>query len=96
MQLIYDLAISSGATIQFGVAVAAVDPHGPSLTLTSGETLGADLVIGADGYRSMCQQVIETDTGETCVGKPSGTVVYRSVLELVSHLYIVHVVVALV
>ncbi len=79
VQVIHDMAVSSGATVQFGIAVTAVDPHGPSVTLANGEILGADLIIGADGYRSMCQQIIETDTGETCVGRPSGTVVYRFV-----------------
>ena len=82
VQIIHDLAISAGASIQFGVAVDSVDPHGPSVTLANGEIIHADLVIGADGYRSMCQQIIETDTGEVCVGKPSGTVVYRWVSKI--------------
>ena len=85
--MIYDLAIGAGATIQFGATVVTVDPMAPSVTLANGEILEADLIIGSDGYRSLCRQVVEEGNGEASVGVPSGTIVYSYVF---STLFLYH------
>lgn len=76
----YALAVSAGAIIQFGTTVTKVNPSKPSVTLSTGEILYPDIVIGTDGYRSICQQVIEEsvvcDGGDPTERIDSGTVVY--------------------
>lgn len=48
--------------------------------LSTGEVLKPDVVIGADGYHSLCQKIIERDNvadgGEPVEAVNSGTVVY--------------------
>lgn len=74
------MATAAGAVVQFNTSVVAVDPSRPSVTLDSGEILTPDIIIGADGYQSLCQQVIERDVveqgGDPSDRKDSGTVVY--------------------
>ena len=76
----YALAVSAGAIVQFGTSVTAINPSKPSVTLSTGEILYPDLVIGADGYHSICQQAIEeaivNDGGDPTERVDSGTVVY--------------------
>ncbi|KAI5118375.1 hypothetical protein M0805_008703 [Coniferiporia weirii] len=77
---VYSLAISAGAVVQFGTTVTAIDPSTPTVTLSTGEVLKPDIVIGADGYQSLCQQIIERDIvedgGDPLEREDSGTVVY--------------------
>lgn len=76
----YELAISAGAVVQFSSDVIDIDPSTPTVTLSTGEVLKPDVVIGADGYHSLCQKVIEGDViadgGEPIEHISSGTVVY--------------------
>ncbi|EJD07850.1 FAD/NAD-binding domain-containing protein [Fomitiporia mediterranea MF3/22] len=76
----YSLAISAGAIVQFGTSVTKVNPSKPSVTLSTGEKLFPDLVIGADGYHSICQQAIEAaiiaEGDDPTTRVDSGTVVY--------------------
>lgn len=60
-----------------------LDPSDPSLYLSTGEVLRPDIVIGADGYQSLVQRVIEEDIvkfspneREPYTRENSGTVVY--------------------
>lgn len=50
------------------------------MTLSSGEVLSPDIIVGADGYQSICHQAIENavleDGGDPSVRVDSGTVVY--------------------
>ncbi|KAL5483575.1 hypothetical protein ACEPAI_8807 [Sanghuangporus weigelae] len=80
LEQVRELAISAGAVIQFGATVTTIDPSKPSVKLSTGEVLSADIVIGADGYHSICQQAIEeaiiAEGGEPTDSINSGTVVY--------------------
>jgi salicylate hydroxylase len=62
-RIIYDLAISAGAKIDFGTTVTTVSPGepNPSVTLDSGETIIAHVVIGADGPQSIVRKVVVED-----------------------------------
>jgi salicylate hydroxylase len=59
-RIIYDLAVSAGAKIDFGTTVTAVSPGKPkpSVTLDNGEIITAHVVIGADGPRSLVRKVV--------------------------------------
>lgn len=78
--MLYSLAISAGAVIKFGSEVTSIDENAPSVTVSTGEVLTADLIIGADGYHSICQLLIENalveDGEEKHERVDSGTVVY--------------------
>ena len=60
-RLLYDAAISQGAKVFLGSPVASVDTSVPSVTLVTGETLKADVVVGADGIRSKTRAAILLD-----------------------------------
>lgn len=47
--ILYSEAISKGVEVRFASRVRDVDEATPSVTLTTGETIKADLLIGADG-----------------------------------------------
>lgn len=53
-----DAARSSGVQIETGVKVTSVDVDNTSLTLDSGATVSADLIIGADGVHSAIRPAI--------------------------------------
>jgi len=71
--MLHDLALSAGASITLNAEVTSVSfdtsKRLPTAVLADGTVLNADLVIGADGYRSI---VRETVTGEPDNGQPSG------------------------
>jgi len=57
-KILYDAAIAAGAEVRAGTKVVSVSGKGPHVTLTTGETLLADVIIGADGRSSVVQQAI--------------------------------------
>jgi salicylate hydroxylase len=77
--LIYRLAVEAGAQVQFGATVEEVIPaeHKPSVRLASGEIIAADMIIGADGPRSL---VRETVLGKRDDPKPTGITVFGGVV----------------
>ena len=48
-QQLWDAAIKSGTQMETGVKVVSVDASNSTVKLESGETIPADLIIGADG-----------------------------------------------
>jgi hypothetical protein len=74
--MIYRLAVTAGAQVEFGVTVTEVAPGKPrpSVTLADGEVIGADIVIGADGPKSLVRQVVSD--GEEDEARPDGYCVY--------------------
>ncbi|KAG2147794.1 uncharacterized protein EDB93DRAFT_1146710 [Suillus bovinus] len=57
-QILYDAAIAAGAEVRAGTTVVSASGHGPRVTLSTGETLLADVIVGADGRSSIVQQAI--------------------------------------
>ena len=55
--MLYRRAIDAGANVSFGSRVVSVDPESPSVTLASGKKIFGDLIIGADGDRSIVRKV---------------------------------------
>lgn len=57
--MVHELAVSAGAKVEFGATVEKVTPgERPSVTLEGGRVIEADIVIGADGPRSMVRDVV--------------------------------------
>lgn len=50
-KVLYEGAVEQGVKVRFGCRVEKIDDSekGPSVTLSTGETLSADLIVGADG-----------------------------------------------
>jgi glycine/D-amino acid oxidase-like deaminating enzyme len=50
-RVLYEGAVEQGVKVRFGCRVAKIDDSekGPSVTLSTGETLSADFIVGADG-----------------------------------------------
>ncbi|KAI0683882.1 FAD/NAD(P)-binding domain-containing protein [Cytidiella melzeri] len=74
-RIVHRLAASAGARIDFGAQVTKVTPGSPrpSVTLASGEVITADIVIGADGPRSLVRKVV---VGEEPEPQPEGVTVF--------------------
>ncbi|KAL4876330.1 hypothetical protein BJY04DRAFT_210640 [Aspergillus karnatakaensis] len=63
-----------GATLRTSSRVASCDPEKGTVTLTSGEVLSADLIIGADGIKSVVRNAV---LGEQVAAQPTGLSAYR-------------------
>ncbi|KAI0738682.1 FAD/NAD-P-binding domain-containing protein [Daedaleopsis nitida] len=79
VQLLYRLAIDAGTQVELHREVTAVNSApAPSVTLaTSGEVVTADLIIGADGRRSVMHDAIAP--GEECV-QPGNLIVFSGIV----------------
>lgn len=77
--LLYDNAIASGAKVRLGCPVVSIDPDRRTVTLASGDTMTADVIIGADGMGGISQSVMEI---EPPVAAPLN--MYRCVRSLLS------------
>ena len=75
-RLLFDLA-EPHMTLRLNSTVVSVDPEGPSVTLKSGEVVRGDLVVGADGIKSLTQQVV---LGHTNPADPTGDAAYRAIV----------------
>ena len=79
-QLLLDLALPV-SNLRLSSTVVAVDatskPNRPSVTLSTGERLDADLIIGADGVKSMCREVV---LGAPVKATATGDAAYRVTL----------------
>lgn len=80
ISLLYRLATSTGAEFTFGATVTAVTPGDPkpSITLSSGEVLTADLVIGADGISSTVRKLVYAE--ETDQPRPNKCAILASIV----------------
>ena len=81
--MLYKLATEAGATVEFHKEVTAVQPgteednFKPSVTLASGEVLTADIIVGADGCKSLVREVVLE--AEDCA-EPGGMTLYSGVI----------------
>ncbi|KZT25113.1 FAD/NAD(P)-binding domain-containing protein [Neolentinus lepideus HHB14362 ss-1] len=57
-QILYDLAVEAGVDIRFGAEVVNVKPWTPSVVLSDGEVVTADVVVGADGLGSVVRSYV--------------------------------------
>lgn len=80
-RLLYDLALPL-CTIRLSSTVVSLSPSSssterPSVTLKSGERIEADLIIGADGVKSMVREVV---LGRETKAEATGDAAYRVVI----------------
>ncbi|KAA1471780.1 FAD/NAD(P)-binding domain-containing protein [Dentipellis sp. KUC8613] len=75
-RMLYDLA-APYMTVRLNARVASIDPAVPSLTLHTGEVVHADLVIAADGVKSMLREVV---VGGPDKAIPTGDAAYRAII----------------
>ena len=82
-KLLHAKALELGVQIRTGARVADVDASYPSaavsVKLESGETIQADLVVGADGLWSRCRELLLNQSDKPL---PTGDLAYRIVLDL--------------
>lgn len=78
-RILYQLAVDAGAKVDFGATVVAITPGdpNPTVTLASSEIISADIIIGADGPRSLVREVI---LGKKDNPEPVGWTVYGAVV----------------
>ncbi|KAJ7730764.1 hypothetical protein B0H16DRAFT_1427796 [Mycena metata] len=62
-KMMYDLAVGQGATIRLDATAVAVSPKERTVTLSSGETLKADVIIGADGVSGLVRPLLLAEQG---------------------------------
>ncbi|KZT51429.1 FAD/NAD(P)-binding domain-containing protein [Calocera cornea HHB12733] len=74
-QAFIDRVLELGIPIHMGTNVAKYNEDDPSVTLDSGEIAQADIVIGADGIKSACRELV---LGFTDKPKSSGYACYRA------------------
>lgn len=76
--MVYELAEPHPRiTIRTGARVVSLDPSTPTLTLESGEVVHADLVIGADGVKSLTREYV---VGGPDKPTPTGDAAYRAII----------------
>lgn len=69
--VLLDAAVKAGATVRKGQTVVKYQPAEPSVVLESGEIVRGDLVIAADGVKSIARKAVGLntephETGDTC------------------------------
>jgi len=67
-------------TLRTGAHVETVDFDTPSVTLRNGETYKADVVIAADGLKSVCRAFMFEKLGLVDKARPTGDAAYRIVI----------------
>ncbi|KAJ5203710.1 uncharacterized protein N7498_004589 [Penicillium cinerascens] len=69
-----DAALNAGVKVLTNKRVTSYDFDAPSTTTQDGETFKADLIVGADGIKSICRPLL---TGQPDVPRDTGDVAYR-------------------
>ncbi|RPD64463.1 FAD/NAD(P)-binding domain-containing protein [Lentinus tigrinus ALCF2SS1-6] len=83
IRILHKLAIKAGARVDFNTEVLAVhqgseEKPKPSVTLASGEVIYADILIGADGSKSLVREVVLEEEDDA---KPGPMTVYSGVVK---------------
>ena len=83
VRLLHKLATDAGARVRLNSKVASIRqgtsraPR-PTVKLATGEVLTADILIGADGYKSIVRDVV---LGEPDCATPGGMTLYTGVIK---------------
>lgn len=85
-KLLFDL-VEPNVTLKLKSTVVAVNPEppsasnpeGPSVTLSNGQVVHGDLIVGADGVKSYIQQVV---LGKANPATPTGDAAYRAIIPI--------------
>ena len=72
--VLHDAATAAGAKVRYGAQVVDVDTEELCVQLSSGETLTADVIVGADGEYGRCREAV---IGQKVRGAPTGLVMYE-------------------
>ncbi|ELU40235.1 salicylate 1-monooxygenase [Rhizoctonia solani AG-1 IA] len=56
--MLYKLVEQAGVKVRLASTVKSINPLAPSVTLFGGETMHCDLIVGADGVKSMIREVV--------------------------------------
>ncbi|THH13127.1 hypothetical protein EW146_g7059 [Bondarzewia mesenterica] len=76
-RMLYETALELGARIRTRAEVVSVDVEGRSVTLTTGEVIQGDVIVGADGAKGLCR---ETVVGPNDPSKPTGLMMFNAVI----------------
>lgn len=77
-QLLYDITITlPNVSLRLASTVMKVDPEEPSIALATGEIIHGDLVVGADGVKSLVQTVV---LGAKNEARATGDAAYRAIV----------------
>ncbi|KAF2706180.1 FAD/NAD(P)-binding domain-containing protein [Pleomassaria siparia CBS 279.74] len=79
--ILYTEATNLGVNVLLSHGITSVDCTLPSATTTDGIVFKGDLIIAADGEKSVCREIV---TGEPLPSKDSGDHVYRIVISSAS------------
>ena len=82
IRMIYKLAVEAGATVHFNTEVTSIhqgsdEIPNPSVTLVNGDVLTADVLIGADGYKSRVRDIVLEEEDNA---RPAGMTLYTGVV----------------
>ena len=80
--MLYKLAPEAGARIDFNTEVTSIQQGSdaipnPSVTLANGDVLTADILIGADGYKSLVRDIVLEEEDNA---RPAGMTLYTGVV----------------
>ncbi|OLN94175.1 3-hydroxybenzoate 6-hydroxylase 5 [Colletotrichum chlorophyti] len=77
---LYRRALDLGVTVSLQSRVVSYDPDAPSATLTSGQTFKADLIVAADGIKSVARDLLPSQQSSRPVY--TGFAVYRATVDV--------------
>ena len=83
VRLLYKLATEAGATVHLNSKVKSIHQGNaraprPKVMLENGQVLTADILIGADGYKSIVREVV---LGEPDSARPGDMTLYTGVVQ---------------
>ena len=78
-RILYDEALERGVTVRFGCPVQHVEFAGPTVQLSTGEAVSADLLLATDGAQSICREAL---LGHAEPPKSSGKLIYRVYIDI--------------
>lgn len=69
--MMYAVAVREGATIRLNATAVAINAEQRTITLESGETLTADVIIGADGVYGLVRPLLLAEQDIEEASEPS-------------------------